>query len=238
MISWRIKTILSVFLFTLCSNYSQGETLYYKLTRQIRHNQSYSLEKRIGQFITFVGDMCYESDKLGNGVGHGELTLNRNFSDRNKTAYQGGCYFGKSAVYFFNPDKSTLNVVLEDGTIYVFKRATCPSNTKTCSLIRKPSTTHSSGPNNFPVYNYSTDNYLNSNNQQHTGSSTYQNKVERRKCSYCKGGRIEKNDNAPANFGIERPQQRCNECGKWYNPNTVNHYHTQCNHCGGTGYTN
>jgi len=50
------------------------------------------------------------------------------------------------------------------------------------------------------------------------------------------GGSIEKNDNASANFGIGRPKQRCNECGKLYDPNVFNHYHVNCRHCGGTGF--
>lgn len=243
MISWKTKTVLSFIFVVLSIPHALGETFYYELSREIRHNQSYPSEKRIGQFITFVGDMCYESDKLGNGVGHGELALNRNYSDRNKTAYQGGCYFGKSSVYFFNMDKSTLNVVLEDGTIYVFKKTTCHYDVKTCSLIRKNSAIQSPESSNSPVFNYSQDNYNDQNDQQHsrsdqrhTRTSTHQNKTERRKCSFCNGGRIEKNDNAPANFGIERPRQHCNECGTWYDPNTVNHYHTHCYHCGGTGY--
>lgn len=68
-------------------------------------------------------------------------------------------------------------------------------------------------------------------------SETNRNSTRSFKCTYCNGaGRIEKNDNAPASFGTDRPRQKCNECGKWHDPNVVTHYHQQCRHCGGTGY--
>lgn len=79
-------------------------------------------------------------------------------------------------------------------------------------------------------YNNTTSGSSNSNSPRTQISSKF-------KCAYCNGtGRIEKNDNAPASFGTDRPRQRCNECGKWYDPNVVTHYHQQCRHCGGTGY--
>ena len=56
------------------------------------------------------------------------------------------------------------------------------------------------------------------------------------KCAYCNGtGRIVKNDNAPASFGLSKANKKCNECGKTYDPTVFNHYHVQCGHCGGTG---
>ncbi len=79
-------------------------------------------------------------------------------------------------------------------------------------------------------YNNTTRGSSNSNSPRTQTSSKF-------KCAYCNGtGRIERNDNAPASFGTDRPRQRCNECGKWYDPNVVTHYHQQCRHCGGTGY--
>ena len=58
-----------------------------------------------------------------------------------------------------------------------------------------------------------------------------------RACVYCNGtGKIERNDNPPASFGTRTTSNRqCSECGKTYDPGTVNHYHIRCSHCGGTG---
>ncbi|MDE6195146.1 MAG: hypothetical protein K2M83_14325 [Muribaculaceae bacterium] len=67
-----------------------------------------------------------------------------------------------------------------------------------------------------------------------TGSTTQP--ARQFKCAYCNGkGRIERNDNAPASFGITKANKKCNECGKIYDPTVFNHYHVQCGHCGGTG---
>jgi|GEM_PF-7119269 len=56
------------------------------------------------------------------------------------------------------------------------------------------------------------------------------------RCTWCNGtGKVVKNDNAPANFGISKPKQRCPECGEIYDPNVRNHYHQTCSHCHGTG---
>lgn len=67
-----------------------------------------------------------------------------------------------------------------------------------------------------------------------TGSTTQP--VRQFKCPYCNGtGRIERNDNAPASFGLSKANKKCNECGKIYDPTVFNHYHVQCGHCGGTG---
>ena len=115
--------------------YSQN-TVYYKLTN-IQDNKS-SLKIQGGQFITFISDICYESDNKGIGVGHGTLKYNPNYSTSSVKKYTGSSYWGKEAVYAFNADKSVLNVVLESGMILVYKRSTPPNGVYTCSLI-KPS---------------------------------------------------------------------------------------------------
>lgn len=87
-------------------------------------------------------------------------------------------------------------------------------------------------------YNGNNGGYHNGSSNSNLGSNSNVNTPARKfKCAYCNGtGRIEKNDNAPANFGTDRPKQRCNECGKWYDPDVFTHYHQQCSQCGGTGY--
>lgn len=78
--------------------------------------------------------------------------------------------------------------------------------------------------------------YVNSNGiNNSTGTGSTARPARQFKCAYCNGGRIERNDNAPASFGQTRANKKCNECGKVYDPTVFNHYHVQCSHCGGTG---
>lgn len=87
-------------------------------------------------------------------------------------------------------------------------------------------------------YNNSSPNYNNNGSSgSYNSSSTSPQTSGKRKCAYCNGtGTIEKNDNAPASFGQNRSRQKCQTCGKWYDPTVFTHYHQQCRHCGGTGY--
>lgn len=85
--------------------------------------------------------------------------------------------------------------------------------------------------------NVNNDGYVTSNGaNNNTGTGSAAQPALKFKCAYCNGaGRIEKNDNAPASFGLSKANKKCNECGKIYDPTVFNHYHVQCGHCGGTG---
>lgn len=88
-----------------------------------------------------------------------------------------------------------------------------------------------------PYNSSSQNNYNNTYNNTSNSNTSHTQPSRQFKCAYCNGvGRIEKNDNAPATFGTNKPRQRCNECGTWYDPTVFTHYHQQCSHCGGTGY--
>ena len=119
-----------------------GQTTYYYKLTNIDDNKI-SLEIQGGQFVTFIGDICYESDKKGIGVGHGTMTYNPNYSTSSVKKYIGESYWGDNAVYAFNADKSVLNVVLENNMVLVYKRTSPPDGVNTCSLIR-PQDGHSS----------------------------------------------------------------------------------------------
>lgn len=124
---------------------SAQDVRYYKLTRKVESGQS-STNVSGGQFITFTSDICFESNNHGVGVNHGTLKRNSSYSNSEYSTYQGSSYWGKNTTFKFNSDKSVLNVVLENGDVYVYKRATAPTGQETCSLIReKPAT---SGNNN------------------------------------------------------------------------------------------
>ena len=80
-----------------------------------------------GQFVAFVGDICYEADKKGIGVGHGTLKLNKSYSNSQFKYYMGSSYWGEAATFKFKSDLSVLNVVLENGDVYVYKRQVAPA---------------------------------------------------------------------------------------------------------------
>ena len=102
-----------------------------------------------GQFITFTGKICFESNNHGIGVNHGTMERNDYYSNSQYSVYQqitgSGCYWGKNADFKFNSDKSVLNVLLDNGDVYVYKRATAPAGQETCSLIRKSSSGGNTG---------------------------------------------------------------------------------------------
>lgn len=121
-------------------------TYYYKLSRKVEDGTS-STNVSGGQYITFIADICYESNKKGISVGHGNMTRNKSYGTSEYTTYFGSNYWGDDVASFrFNADQSVLNVVIDKNNYYIYKRATAPTGQETCSLIReKPST---SGNNN------------------------------------------------------------------------------------------
>lgn len=131
-------------------------TNYYKLVRQVIEDNSVTNVSG-GQFISFVNDICYESDYKGIGVGHGTLRENTEYRTGTYSVYIGSSYWGETTVFKFNTDKSVLNVSLENGTILVYKRTIPPEGVYTCSLIRqqKSNSSSSSGRgayNSTPIY--------------------------------------------------------------------------------------
>lgn len=222
-----------------------SETIYYKLVSI----QGESTPKVLGggQFITFTGDQCFESNINGVSVKNGKLEINRYQSNSLKTVYSGSSYWGNKTNFIFSKSKQNLEVVTNKLS-YKYVKSTPPDGVSTCSLIRSKSDSgESTVPpiSPIPSQNGYNNGYYNGGANNNSGSNSNSNSnsnvntpARKFKCAYCNGtGRIEKNDNAPANFGIDRPRQRCNECGKWYDPNAFTHYHQQCRHCGGTGYS-
>ena len=127
---------------------SAQDVCYYKLTKK-KENGTICTNVSGGQFITFRGDVCYESNKNGVGVDHGTMQRNENYSKSQYLVYQrksgAGCFWGKDATFKFTSDKSKLNVVLENGDVYAYERASAPAGQETCSLIRKPSSGGNTG---------------------------------------------------------------------------------------------
>ena len=234
------KVILIIVLLGI-SECNAQDVHYYKLTR-IQQNSISNRDVSGGQFITFASNICYESNINGAGVGHGTLTRNNNYSNSQYTTYQGSSYWGSSTTFKFNADKSVLNVVLDNGDIYVYKRATPPAGVTTCSLIRQKSSSSSSGytpPPTYPVQQYPQQQYPQQQYPQQQAprqdnpqrQSTPKQK-QRLQCFCCKGkGEVIKDD--LVTFGLPK-KKYCNKCRQ-----TVleDHYHVPCKCCYGKGYT-
>lgn len=59
-----------------------AEHLLLQVSEETAKQQSFTqLNIDGGQFVAFVGDICYEADKKGIGVGHGTLKLNKSYSN-------------------------------------------------------------------------------------------------------------------------------------------------------------
>lgn len=235
-----IRLLLIVFITIDCSNLEAKETFCYKLT------SSSDSSIKIGgvQFMSFIGDQCYESSSNGVKIHDGKLNKNSYLSSSNVIVYTGKCFCGNGAKFEFSPDKTSLTVTSKDGHRFKFVKISPPKDVKTSSYQINNNTSpnpqynggydYGTGANPQPTYN-SPSCTIQNNSSSQSNSQTQQTNT--RRCVYCNGtGRIEKNDNAPANFGTDRPKQRCNECGKWYDPDVFTHYHQQCRQCSGTGY--
>ncbi len=115
-----------------------AQTYYYRYTKSIINGVT-DTNVSGGQFITFDGKKCFESDKYGNNVGNGSMAYEANYSRQlNLEIYWGACFHGKNAYMKFNADRSVMEIETNTGKFYVYKRATAPANVTTCSLIREP----------------------------------------------------------------------------------------------------
>lgn len=234
--------LLAMFSFLSIVFSSAQDVRYYKLTRKVENGKS-STNVSGGQFITFVSDMCFESNKNGVGVNHGTMTRNSAYSNSEYTTYQGSSYWGKNADFKFNADKSVLNVVLNNGDVYVYKRGTAPAGQTTCSLIRNSSSggggTNVGGFIPQPVYpnlpyNPTPTPQPTPSPSQPTPTPTPQ--PSQIKCSLCNGtGKVAKNT-YPPQFGSNTDYKvRCPECGEEH-LKSDGHVHVSCPNCHGRGY--
>lgn len=214
------------------------ETFYYKLTKKVQKGIAYT-NTAGGQFVTFSGNKCYDSDKYGISVGNGELSYDKQYSTANTKTYIGNSYFG-NVIYRFKSDLSVLNVEVNSNLIYVYKRQVAPSSVTTCSLIRKKGGS-GSGSGYIPV------NPVTSYGGTYSGTATTtspvrnQNSTKKNQqpvkhtCPLCHGTkRIVKDTYTPL-YGTEDYRVRCNECGEYFMRST-GHTHITCPQCHGRGY--
>lgn len=228
-----------LFSFTTSYIYSQN-TIYFALTKIIKSNNIVSTKVSGGQFITFIGDVCYESDVKSIGVGHGSLKLNKSYTNSNFKVYTGNSFWGDGAVFKFKTDLSVLNVILEDGDVYVYKKQPAPPSVTTCSLIRKKGSSDY-GSSYIPI------NPVTSYDGTYSGTGTTttpvrnQNGTKRKQqpakhtCPLCHGAKRIVRDTYTPLYGTEDYRVRCSECGEYFMRST-GHTHITCPQCHGRGY--
>lgn len=236
--------IFRFILFVVCAVVSStitAQTIYYALTSKVQNGNQYTNVSG-GQFITFMSDICYESNIKGVGVGHGTLRLNKNYSDNSFKVYIGESYWGSDATFKFKADLSVLNVILGNGDVYVYKKRTAPSSVVTCSLIRKKTGTNTNLDDRGDTF---VPNYGNTTGFQNNAGTSYPQKKQettpsrrqptKHTCSLCHGQKRIVKDTYPALFGTKDYQVKCNECGGYFMRST-GHTHITCPQCHGKGY--
>ena len=209
------KNVLILLLLIAFEQSVTAQTYYYRYTKSIIKGVT-NMNVSGGQFITFDGKKCFESDKFGNNVGNGSMAYDAENSREIET-YWGSCYWSKNAYMKFNADKSLMNIETNAGKIYVYKRATAPAGVTTCSLIRKPEQQSGGGGGNGyvpvnpvqPIYPQGGYTPV----QQQSGSST--------------GSSSGNNSRTERQQPVRQPQKKwCRNCGGT----------GKCRICNGTGW--
>ena len=207
-----------------------AQTYYYRYTKSIIKGVT-NTNVSGGQFITFNGKKCFESDKNGNNVGNGSMTYDAENSRQVET-YWGSCYWGKNSHMKFNADKSLMNIETNTGKIYVYKRTTAPAGVTTCSLIREQKPQSGGGGGGYapitpvqPIYpqgGYTGGTTSSSSSSNGNQQRTEQNPVHQQQRKWCK---------------TCRGSGQCNTCNGtgWVNRMGMGHssYCTNCNHHNG-----
>lgn len=221
-----------------------GQKTYYYQLRKMVHNRVATTNVSGGQFITFSGGLCFESNKNGVGVGHGTMKRRDKYSTSGFVVYIGESYWGKDATFKFTNDLATLNVIAKNGDKFLYKRVTPPASVTTCSLIRKPSSSGGGGSSGGGVIPVQPINPIGGGGYYPGGGSTgggsgrttdgsTQPQRERkwRDCSLCNGkGTIIRDSPTPA-YGVDR-QVYCSQCGRSYYASS-GHSHITCPTCHG-----
>lgn len=233
MISYIKHLLVSVLVF-ICSSSLAQETYYFEQIKVVKG----SSETRGfgGQFISFYKDICYESNNKGETVGHGMLELLKD-SNTNVIKYTGNSYWGK-ATYKFNKELTRLNIILSDGTIYVYNKSTPPKDVTTSSLIKKKEGNSGSADLSTPIYNPPLQGDtppMGSGNNNGQSDKKVRENIIRETCTRCGGSKRIVYNTYPPMFGANDYKVKCNECGE-YHLRSTGHNHITCPDCKGRGY--
>ena len=234
------KILIIITLLLSCIWVNAQDVKYYQLIRKEKNGVS---DKNVsgGLFITFVGSMCFESDKSGVGINHGTMQRSDNYSNAKVTVYDGSKFWGQYTAFKFNSDKTGLNVIFDDGEIYIYKQSSPPEGVITCSLIRKKENDSSSGyspHSSYPVQQDPSQGYpkaeANTSNMNNFEPSSSQRRYVKyyEDCFYCHGNGTVVLEQSVVTFNLEK--RYCNICGESYWSDHT-HSHVTCKYCKGKG---
>ncbi len=210
--------ILLLFIMIAVGFVSHAENLcYYRLVSITQNGTTKTDNISGGQFVKFIGDICYECDNSGVGVGHG--TLKKTSSDSQQTTYKGGSYLGYPSFFRFNSDKSELKMTNSDGSVvYTFRKATAPTSQATSSLIRDPNAPAVGNGNGGGVYVPATP----------ATTTTPSSTRSQHKCTVCNGtGQV---------IRLHPSSGQKKWCGQCNQQVPTGHRHEMCSYCYGKGY--
>lgn len=233
MISYIKFFVVCILLCSSSYSFAQ-ETYYFEQIKIVKGNSE--TKGSGGQFISFYKDICYDSNNKGETVGFGMLDLVKN-DNSNYIQYKGNSYWGK-ATYKFNKELTRLNIIVSDGTIYVYNKSAPPKGVTASSLTRSSissSTTTAPSVSTYPptIPRQDFQNTTGNSNSHH--EKQVREKVVRETCRRCNGKKRIVINTYPSMFGLDDYKVRCNECGE-YHLRSVGHSHIDCPDCGGKGY--
>lgn len=237
MISCVIKRALLSVMILFCPILVFGQkTSYYRLVSC----SDASVAINGGQFVTFAGNTCFESDSKGISVENGKLTRNQYVSTDSERVYEGTAFVGDNAKFVFNEDKSRLKVVSKNGNKYNFERAIAPSGVTTSSFIRQSGNStvvyQDSYQPSMPIQNQAVGNSSPNTSSSTSGStSTPRSTPKRHTCPRCNGNKRVELNTYPAMYGQQDYQKTCHECNRSF-PASWGHTHVSCPQCHGRGY--
>lgn len=183
-----------------------AQTYYYKMCS---YTQGGSTHTNVtgGQFITFQGLMCMETDINGKPCGNGTLQC----TARNRSLYVGSSFWGPKTKFVFSSDRSSLVVTAPGGDTYTYKLCSAPSGVTTSSLISGGNSSYGGG--GVPAYVAPPVNSSGSGTS--SPSNSYKKTEHPKKCPRCLGSGV------------------CPKCSGRGTYNNMSAGHTPCPSCGG-----
>lgn len=204
-----MKRIIIILSYIMCIVVAvNAQTYYYKMCSYTQGGTTYTNVSG-GQFITFQGIMCMETNINGKPCGNG--TLQR--TAQNKNMYVGSAFWGSNTKFVFNSDRSSLEVTATDGTVYSYKRSNVPQGVTTSSLIKGRSSSYSAGG----AYVVSPVNSSSTPASSSSSGNSYKKTEHPKKCTRCLGNGV------------------CPKCSGRGTYNNMSAGYTRCPSCGGSG---
>lgn len=184
-----------------------AQTYYYKMSSCTQAGRTIT-DVTGGQFITFQGIKCMETDINGKPCGNG--TLQR--TAQNKNIYVGSSFWGPNTKFVFSSDRLSLDVITPDGMSYAYQRTKAPVGITTSSLIKGKTSSYTGVVHT---------NMTGSGNSNGSGTTSTQNTYKKtehaKKCTKCLGSGA------------------CSMCNGKGTHNTIHSGYTKCPSCNGNG---